>query len=65
VVPKVVGKPLAKAKATIANAHCKTGAVTRVKSKLKAGLVVSESPKPGMHLKNGAKVNLKVSRGKK
>ena len=64
-MPKVVGKPLAKAKTMIKSAHCRTGTVTKVKSKRKRGIVVSESPKPGKKLKNGARVNLKVSRGKK
>jgi photosystem II stability/assembly factor-like uncharacterized protein len=66
VVPKVVGKRLAAAKKAIRARHCSVGRITKVRSKkLKAGLVVSESPKPGKRLKNGAKVSLRVSRGKK
>jgi serine/threonine-protein kinase len=66
VVPKVVGKRLAVAKKAIKARHCSVGRITKVRSKrLKAGLVVSESPSPGKRLKNGAKVSLRVSRGKK
>lgn len=65
VVPKVVGKRLAAAKQAIKARHCSVGRITKVRSKLKAGLVVSESPKPGRRLKKGAKISLRVSRGKK
>ena len=66
VVPKVVGKRLAAAKKAIQAKHCSVGRITKVRSKkIKPGVVVSESPKPGKRLKNGAKVSLRVSRGKK
>jgi beta-lactam-binding protein with PASTA domain len=65
VVPKVVGKPLASAKRAITKAHCKTGKVTRAYSAKKAGIVIAERPKPRTKLKNGAKVNLTVSRGRR
>ena len=65
VVPKVVGKTLAAAKKALIAAYCGVGKITKVSSKLKKGRVVAQKPKPGKHLKNGAKVALKVSKGKK
>lgn len=64
-VPKVVGKQLAAAKAAIKAKHCSVGSVTRVRSAKKAGIVVAQAPRPGKRLKHLAKVNLRVSRGKK
>ena len=64
VVPKVVGKSLAKARAAITKAHCKVGKITRrVSSARKRGKVVGQSPKAGKRLRNGAKVNLAVGKG--
>jgi alpha-tubulin suppressor-like RCC1 family protein len=63
-VPNVLGTPLAKAKTRIVRAHCRVGTVTRVASPKKKDTVVGESPRPGKRLKKGAKVKLKVSRGR-
>ncbi len=66
VVPKVRGKRLSKARAAIKRNHCRTGKVTRAFSKkVKQGSVLSQRPKAGKRLANGAKVNLVVSRGKR
>jgi hypothetical protein len=66
VVPNVKGKPLATAKARIAAAHCRTGAVTRARSRTVAkGKVISQRPKAGTKLASGAKVSLVVSRGRR
>jgi PASTA domain-containing protein len=65
VVPKVVGKPLSAAKKRLNAAHCGVGKITRVYSKVKKGRVAAQSPKPGGRLKSGAKVALRVSKGKK
>ena len=66
VVPKVSGKTLARAKAAIARAHCRTGKVTHAYSKkVRKGRVVSQSPKAGKRLTHGARVKLVVSRGKR
>jgi alpha-tubulin suppressor-like RCC1 family protein len=66
VVPKVVGKRLTKAKQRIAKAHCRTGKVIRNPSgKKQRGWVLAQSPAPGTKLKNGAKVNLTVGRGRR
>lgn len=64
-VPKVVGLSLARAKTALTRAHCSTGKVTKVRSKrVKRGNVVSSSPKVNSRLRNMARVNLAVSRGK-
>ena len=61
-----MGKTLRSATRAITKAHCKTGKVTKAYStKVKAGVVMAERPKPRTRLKGGAKVNLTVSRGRK
>jgi hypothetical protein len=63
-VPKVVGKQLASAKRVIARRHCHTGKVGRAySSKLKKGIVISQSRQPGRVLPANSKINLVVSRG--
>jgi hypothetical protein len=65
-VPKVVGKPLAKARVALRRRHCRVGRVTRAYSKrVRKGRVLAQRPKAGRKLKSGTKVNLVVSRGKK
>jgi hypothetical protein len=64
VVPNVKRKPLAKAKRRIAAAHCRTGKVTKAKSKtVPQGRVISQKPPAGKKLAAGSKVKLVVSRG--
>ena len=64
-VPNVVGKKLAKARASIKTRHCKVGHVRYVKStKKKKGKVMRESPGPGKRLGNSAKIKLWVGRGR-
>jgi hypothetical protein len=63
VVPNVIGKTLAAANRRIRSHHCSVGKVTKVKSSpTNKGRVISESPKAGQHLKNGAKIALKLGR---
>lgn len=63
VVPKVKHETLTGAKRAIKKAHCAVGRVTRVKStKKNKGRVIAQKPKPGKHLRKGAKVALKVGR---
>jgi len=63
VVPKVVGKKLAAAKASLKARHCAVRAVHYVKStKKRNGHVVTQKPAPGKRLGNGAKVSLWVGR---
>jgi beta-lactam-binding protein with PASTA domain len=60
-VPKLKGKKLGAAKIAIRKAHCSVGKVTKVKSTRKhRNRVLSQNPRPGTHLKKGAKVSLKV-----
>jgi hypothetical protein len=66
VVPNVKRKLLAAAKRRIAAAHCKTGKVTKAKSRtVPKGRVISQKQKAGKKLPAGSKVNLAVSRGKR
>ena len=63
VVPRVVGLPLAKAKARLLRAHCRAGKITRkVSSRKKKGRVIAQSPKRGT-LPSGSKVKLTVGKG--
>lgn len=64
VVPRVVGKPLAKARTKIRLAHCRVGAVDRVASTKAKKVVVGQAPRPGKRLSAKARVNLKISRGR-
>lgn len=64
VVPDVVGRPLAKAKTRIVHAYCRVGSVKWISSPKKKGTVVSQSPRPSKRLTKGARVNLRVSRGR-
>ncbi len=64
-VPNVVGKKVGAAKTTIKARHCRVGKVRQAaSSKKKKGRVLRVSPAPGKKLKNGAKVNLTVGRGR-
>ncbi len=65
-VPKVVGKQLAAAKLAIKRSHCRVGSVRYVNSrKIKKGIVISQSRRPGKVLPLNSKINLVVSRGPK
>jgi hypothetical protein len=65
VVPKLKGKTLARARKALITAHCALGKVKKAASTTKAGLVIAQSPRPGKHLADGAKVNVTLSKGKK
>ena len=66
VVPKVKGKRLAAAKRAIRRAHCSVGKITRAYSaKVKRGRVIAQKPKPGTTRPQGARVSLKVSKGRR
>jgi PASTA domain len=65
-VPKVRGKTLSAAKRSIKAHDCSVGKVKHASSRtVKKGHVISQTPKPGVRLKHGARVNLVVSRGKR
>jgi hypothetical protein len=63
VVPSVVGKTLAAAKARLAQASCSTGTVTRTRSNRgTAGRVVAQSPRAGTRVSAHGRVQLVVGR---
>ena len=63
VVPRLRGRTLARAKVLLVRAHCSVGKVTRVRSRVKRGVVLRQSPAPRARRARGAKVALRVSRG--
>ncbi|HYX11832.1 MAG TPA: PASTA domain-containing protein, partial [Candidatus Acidoferrum sp.] len=66
VVPSVVGKTLAKARAKITSRGCRLGKVTRIKStKRKKARVIRQKPAPDTQLGHNAKISLWVGRGPK
>lgn len=63
-VPRLKGKKLGAAKRAIKKAHCRVGRVKKVRSKRKyEGRVISQKPRPGTQLRNGAKVSVAVGIG--
>ena len=63
VVPSVIGKTLAAAKAAIKKALCSVGTVTTIASSSRRGEVVAQKPKHGKRRKQHTKVSLVVSKG--
>jgi Ca2+-binding RTX toxin-like protein len=63
VVPRLRGRTLARARVLLARAHCSVGRVTRVRSRVKRGVVLRQRPAAGSRRPRGAKVSLRVSRG--
>ena len=62
-VPRVIGKRLAPARRTIRARHCRVGRVRYRRAQRTRGRILSQSPRAGRRLANGARVNLVVSRG--
>jgi beta-lactam-binding protein with PASTA domain len=61
----VKGKTLKTAKRSLKVHLCRAGKIKHAHSrKVKKGRVISQKPKPGKKLEQGAKVNLVVSTGK-
>jgi len=61
----VVGLKLARAKARIRARHCAVGRITKVtSSQAKKGRVLAQRPKAGRTLRKGARVALKVGKGR-
>jgi hypothetical protein len=65
IVPAVKRKSLRAAKRALRRAHCAPGRVRRVRSRVRRGLVISQRPHPGARLREGGRVNLVVSLGRK
>jgi hypothetical protein len=62
VVPKLVGKKLAKAEKAIGATTCELGKVKKKAAKGKAGVVLKQKPKQGTVLPAGSPIDLTVSR---
>ena len=63
-VPRLTGLTLKKARARLAKAHCRLGKVRKKASRpRKRGRVLSQKPRPGKQLPNGARVNVIVGNG--
>ena len=66
VVPKLKGKTLKAARRALKAHDCVAGRIKRAFSKtVKAGRVISQTPKPHKRLRHSAKVKLTVSKGKR
>jgi len=65
VVPAVVGRRLASARAAIARAGCRVGRVRRARSRARRGLVVGQRPRAGARLAPRGRIQLTVSRGRR
>jgi hypothetical protein len=64
-VPALRGKTLKAAKRALVRAHCRTGRVTRKRSRrVRAGRVISTSPAAHTRHANGTKVKIRLSRGR-
>ena len=65
VVPRVVGRPLARARRMLVRARCRTGKISRRFSSAQRGRVLAQRPRAGSHRPLGARVALVVSRGRR
>jgi hypothetical protein len=65
VVPRVTGKKLMAAERALGKAHCRSGKIRYRYSRRNKGEVISQMPHPGKHLRNGARVTLIVSTGRR
>ena len=65
IAPKTKGKSLTVARRMIKRAHCRTGDVKHSFSRVKKNHVISQTPGHGRHLLNEAKIDLRVSKGKR
>ncbi len=65
IAPKAKGKSPTDARRMIKRAHCRTGTIRRSFSNVKKNHVISQTPGHRRHLLNGARINLRVSKGKR
>jgi hypothetical protein len=66
VVPRIMGKTAAAARKAIRRSGCATGKVRRSYSNsVRRGRVISQTPRPGVHLRYRAKVTFVLSRGRR
>jgi subtilisin family serine protease len=64
-VPAVVGRKTATARAAIARAGCKVGRIRRLRSRVRSGRVVAQSPRAGARLVALGRVDFSVSIGRR
>lgn len=66
IVPRVKGRTLEAARNAIRSGSCRTGKITRARSRtIRKGHVISQKPRAHLHLPNGAKVSLVISKGRR
>jgi uncharacterized delta-60 repeat protein len=65
VVPKLQGQSLKLAERKLKRARCHTGKIRHTYSKISKGHVISQTPPARRRLRNGAKVNLVISSGRR
>ncbi len=65
VVPRVHGKSLRTATRLLSRAHCRLGRVTRIRPLPQHAIVVAQSPRPGVHLRVNARVDVTLGGGKR
>lgn len=66
IVPKLLKKTLRAAKAALAAAHCQLGPVKKkFSAKIKKGRVMKQTKAPGLHLPDGAKIGITLSKGRR
>ena len=62
-VPRVIGYSLARARRALSHAHCKTGSVRKVRSKVRQrGRVLAQRPRAGTRKRAGARVALRLAK---
>ena len=64
-VPRVVGLRLAKARTRIRRARCRLGRVRYASSRRVRGIVVKQTPRPGVRRPAGTRVSVTLSRGRR
>jgi subtilisin family serine protease len=65
VVPRVTGKTLAAARSALTRSHCALGRVTKRRSRIRRGRVVTQSVRTGTRRPRGFRVGVTVSRGRR
>ena len=62
-IPNLLGQKLAPARTTVRKAGCVSGTVRYARSKRPSGRIVRQTPRKGLRLCLGVRVNVVVSRG--
>jgi beta-lactam-binding protein with PASTA domain len=64
-VPNVVGRHVERAVRTIVPRDCAVGRITRMYSPARKSFVIAQAPHAQMRLREGARINLIVSKGRR